>query len=52
MFSRQVSALEAELKITLFEWVGQRLVLTSSGLALLTHAREMGNNALAFSLAA
>jgi DNA-binding transcriptional LysR family regulator len=50
--SRQVSALEAELKITLFERVGQRLVLTSSGLALLTHAREMGNNALAFSLTA
>lgn len=50
--SRQVSALEAELKITLFERVGQRLVLTSSGLALLTHAREVGNNALAFSLVA
>jgi DNA-binding transcriptional LysR family regulator len=50
--SRQVSALEAELKITLFERIGQRLVLTSSGLALLTHAREMGNNAQAFSLTA
>jgi DNA-binding transcriptional LysR family regulator len=50
--SRQVSALEAELKVTLFERVGQRLILTSSGLALLTHAREIGNSALAFSLAA
>lgn len=50
--SRQVSALEAELKITLFERAGQRLILTSSGLALLTHAREIGNSALAFSLAA
>jgi DNA-binding transcriptional LysR family regulator len=50
--SRQVSALEAKLKITLFERVGQRLILTSSGLALLTHARDIGNSALAFSLAA
>lgn len=50
--SRQVSSLEAELKVTLFERVGQRLILTSSGLALLTHAREIGNSALAFSLAA
>lgn len=50
--SRQVSALESELKITLFERVGQRLVLTKSGLELLTYAREMGNQALALSLAA
>lgn len=50
--SRQVSALEAELRLTLFERVGQRLVLTSSGLELLEHAREMGNAALDFSLAA
>lgn len=50
--SRHVSALETELKVTLFERVGQRLVLTSNGLALLTYAREMGNNALNFSLAA
>lgn len=50
--SRQVSALEAELKITVFERVGQRLVLTNNGLALLEHARSMGNAALEFSLAA
>ena len=50
--SRQVSKLEADLKVTLFERVGQRLILTSSGLALLTHAREIGNSALALSLAA
>ena len=50
--SRQVSALESELCITLFERVGQRLVLTSSGLELLEHARGMGNAALDFSLAA
>jgi len=50
--SRQVYALEAQLKVTLFERVAQRLVLTDSGLALLEYAREMGNAALGFSLAA
>jgi len=50
--SRQVSALEADLKVTLFERVGQRLVLTDSGLELLEHAREMSKAALAFSLTA
>lgn len=50
--SRQVCALERELSLTLFERVGQRLVLTNSGLELLEHAREMGNAALEFSLAA
>jgi len=50
--SRQVSALEHELELTLFERVGQRLVLTDSGLQLLEHAREMGSSAMHFSLAA
>jgi len=50
--SRQVSALEHELELTLFERVGQRLVLTDSGLELLEHAREMGSSAMNFSLAA
>jgi DNA-binding transcriptional LysR family regulator len=50
--SRQVSALECELRLTLFERVGQRLVLTSSGLELLEHARKMGDSALDFSLTA
>ena len=50
--SRQVYALEQQLKITVFERVGQRLVLTDNGLALLEHARSMGNAALDFSLAA
>ncbi|MCE2594492.1 LysR family transcriptional regulator [Motilimonas cestriensis] len=50
--SRQVGALEAKLKVTLFERVGQRLVLTQSGLELLEHAREMGSAALTFSVAA
>ncbi len=50
--SRQVSALEADLGLTLFERVGQRLVLTESGIELLEHARQMGDAALQFSLAA
>ncbi|NRB41223.1 MAG: LysR family transcriptional regulator [Pseudomonadales bacterium] len=50
--SRQVAALEAEMGITLFERVGQRLVLTESGVELLEHARLMGNAAMHFSLAA
>lgn len=50
--SRQVSALEADLGITLFERVGQRLVLTDSGMELLEHARLMGDAALQFSLSA
>ena len=50
--SRQVAALEAELGITLFERVGQRLILTDSGAELLEHARSMGNEAMLFSLVA
>lgn len=50
--SRQVAALEAELGVTLFERVAQRLVLTKSGLELLEHARAMGNAASQFSLTA
>jgi DNA-binding transcriptional LysR family regulator len=50
--SRQVAALESEIGVTLFERVGQRLVLTQSGMELLTHAHSMGDAALQFSLAA
>ncbi len=50
--SRQVSALESELEITLFERVGQRLVLTESGTRLMEHVESMSNAALQFSLAA
>jgi DNA-binding transcriptional LysR family regulator len=50
--SRQVAALEAELGINLFERVGQRLVLTDSGLQLLEHARLMSEAAMMFSLVA
>jgi DNA-binding transcriptional LysR family regulator len=48
--SRQVAALEAEMGITLFERVGQRLVLTEAGMALLEFARSMGTAASQFSL--
>lgn len=50
--SRQVAALEAELGVTIFERVGQRLVLTNSGVELLDHARAMSEAAILFSLAA
>ncbi len=50
--SRQVSALEEHLGVTLFERVGRSLVLTQSGLGLLDHFRAMGNAANRISLAA
>ncbi len=49
---RQVTALEEELGVTLFERVGRGLVLTQSGLNLLDHVRDMGEAALAVSLTA
>lgn len=49
---RQVESLEAELDVSLFERVGKRLVLTTSGLDLLEHVRAMGDAASRFSLAA
>jgi DNA-binding transcriptional LysR family regulator len=48
--SRQVAGLESELKVTLFERVGQRLELTQSGLELLASAKKMGEAAQNFSL--
>lgn len=50
--SRQVSALEAGLGVTLFERVGKRLVLTETGRSLLEHARAMASAADAMALAA
>ena len=50
--SRQVSGLEQDLGVILFERVGQRLVLTTSGLELLEYARSMGAAAQQLSLAA
>ena len=50
--SRQVSALEQELSVALFERVGKGFELTPSGMQLLEHARKMGEAAAHFSLAA
>ena len=49
---RQVTALEKELGIVLFERAGQGLVLTPGGLELLEHVRAMGNAANQVSLTA
>lgn len=50
--SRQVAALEQQLGVTLFERVGKAMVLTSTGLDLLEHARAMGTAAASLGLAA
>ena len=49
---RQVTALEEELGVVLFERVGTGLVLTPGGLDLLDHVRSMGDAATRISLAA
>lgn len=49
---RQVTALEKELGVVLFERRGRGLQPTSTGLALLEHVRAMGEAASALSLAA
>lgn len=43
--SRQISALEEELGLMLFERVGRGLVLTAAGRELLHHVRDMGEAA-------
>lgn len=50
--SRQVAAIEQQMGVTLFERVGKAMVLTSTGLDLLEHARAMGTAAEALGLAA
>lgn len=50
--SRQVRALEQELNVALFERVGKGLELTPSGMALVEHARKMGEAAADLSLVA
>ncbi len=50
--SRQVSALEDNLELLLFERVGRGLTLTDAGRELLTHVRDMGTAAQRTSLAA
>jgi DNA-binding transcriptional LysR family regulator len=49
---RQVSALEDELGVALFERVGNALVLTPVGLDLMEHVRAMGDAAMRVSLTA
>jgi DNA-binding transcriptional LysR family regulator len=49
---RQVSALEQELGVALFERAGRGLVLTPSGLELVDHVRAMGKAANRVSLTA
>ena len=49
---RQVSALEEELGVVLFERVGNSLELTAAGLGLVDHVRAMGEAATRVSLAA
>ncbi len=49
---RQVTALEQELGIALFERVGRGLTLTPSGLELVEHVRAMGDAASRVSLTA
>lgn len=50
--SRQVSALERDMGVTLFERVGKALVLTETGIELLEHAKRMRDAADAMALAA
>jgi DNA-binding transcriptional LysR family regulator len=47
---RQVTALEQELGVALFERVGRGLTLTPSGLELMDHVRAMGEAAARMSL--
>lgn len=49
---RQISALESELGVTLFERVPQGLELTNDGLELIEHVRQMGDAASRLSLKA
>ncbi|MFW5920533.1 MAG: LysR family transcriptional regulator, partial [Polyangiales bacterium] len=49
---RQVAALERELGVTLFERIGNRPVLTTTGLELLEQVRAMSEAATRFSLVA
>jgi len=50
--SRQVAALEEDLGITLFERAGRAMSLTSAGLEMLEHVREMADAATRLSLSA
>jgi DNA-binding transcriptional LysR family regulator len=49
---RQIAALEKELDVVLFDRVGKQLVLTTSGLELVDHVRQMSEAAMRVSMAA
>ena len=49
---RQIAAFEEELKLTLFERVGKKLVLTDSGQILYQHVNQMAQSANQMLLAA
>ena len=49
---RQISALEQELKVSLFERVSKGLELTHAGVQLYAHVKKMAEAANEFSLAA
>lgn len=49
---RQITALEEELGVTLFDRIGSKLVLTQTGLALVEHVRAMNEAAARASLSA
>lgn len=49
---RQITALESQLKVTLFERVGKGLTLTQSGLRLYEYVKQMADAANEFSLVA
>lgn len=50
--SRQIAALEAQMRLPLFDRIGRRLVLTATGAALLDHVAQMDGGAAGFALAA
>ncbi len=50
--SRQIAALESDLGVMLFERVGRSLQITTAGIELLEHTREMGAAADRIALAA
>jgi len=50
--SRQIAALETQMRMPLFDRVGRRLVLTATGAALLEHVARMEAGASSFALAA
>ncbi len=50
--SRQVAALEEELGVTLFERAGRAMALTTAGMELLDHVRDMADAANRISLSA